>query len=262
MKVKKKSADDKPWEKMYTGKKQEKPVNKATDKAKTAERGKSEDRPKAAGAGKAGEKYKAAGAGKAGEKFKNAGAGKAGEKYKAAGAGKAGEKYKAAGAGKAGEKYKAAGAGKAGEKYKAAGAGKAVKNEKSVVKDEKGAVKKVVKEPRDFLYLLPKKTTAKSLAKTLDFLDRKAVEVWEDECILEITTKEGVITFEDIRESLDKEDLKILNDLRTKQVLSCDYESTNSELVQKVMTTFLKEFGGKIGSDTENFEPFLPVEKL
>ncbi len=56
MKVKKKSADDKPWEKMYTGKKQEKPVNKATDKAKTAERGKSEDRPKAAGAGKAGEK--------------------------------------------------------------------------------------------------------------------------------------------------------------------------------------------------------------
>ncbi|MBR4606500.1 MAG: hypothetical protein IKO41_09795 [Lachnospiraceae bacterium] len=222
MKVKKKSADDKPWEKMYTGKKQEKPVNnaadktvsKAADKAKTAERGKSGDRPKTAGVGK------------------NA------------------------------EKYKAAGAGKAGEKYKAAGAGKAVKNEKSAVKDEKAVVKKVVKEPRDFLYLLPKKTTAKSLAKTLDFLDRKAVEVWEDECILEITTKEGVITFEDIRESLDKEDLKILNDLRTKQVLSCDYESTNSELVQKVMATFLKEFGGKIGSDTENFEPFLPVEKL
>ena len=222
MKVKKKSADDKPWEKMYTGKKQEKPenkaadktVSKAADKAKTAERGKSEDRPKAAGAGKAG------------------------------------------------EKYKAAGAGKAGEKYKVAGAGKAVKNEKSVAKDEKGAVKKTVKEPRDFLYLLPKKTTAKSLAKALDFLERKAVEVWEDECILEITTKEGVITFEDIRESLDKEDLKILNDLRTKQVLSCDYESTNSELVQKVMTTFLKEFGGKIGSDTEDFEPFLPVEKL
>ncbi len=234
MKVKKKSADDKPWEKMYTGKKQEKPA----DRPKGAAKGKSED------------------------KSPKDSVGKTAEKYKAAGAGKAGDKYKAAGAGKAGEKYKTAGAGKAGEKYKTAGAGKAVKNEKSAVKDEKAAVKKTVKEPRDFLYLLPKKTTAKSLAKTLDFLERKAVEVWEDECIIEITTKEGVITFEDIRESLDKEDLKILNDLRTKQVLSCDYESTNSELVQKVMTTFLKEFGGKIGSDTENFEPFLPVEKL
>ena len=217
MKVKKKSADDKPWEKMYTGKAADKAANKPVDKAKAT--GKSEDRTKAAGTGKTADKYKSTGAGKAGDKYKSAGAGKAGDKYKTAGAGKA-------------------------------------------IKDEKSVVKKVVKEPRDFLYLLPKKTTAKSLAKALDFLDKKAVEVWDDECILEITTKEGVITFEDIRESLEKNDLKILNDLRTKQVLSCDYESTNSELVQKVMTTFLKEFGGKIGSDTEDFEPFVPVEKL
>ena len=229
MKVKKKSADDKPWEKMYTGKAADKAANKPADKAKAT--GKSEDRPKAAGAGKPADKYKTAGVGKAGDKYKTAGAGKATDKYKSTGAGKAGDKYKSAGAGKA-------------------------------VKDEKSVVKKVVKEPRDFLYLLPKKTTAKSLAKALDFLDKKAIEVWDDECILEITTKEGVITFEDIRESLEKNDLKILNDLRTKQVLSCDYESTNSELVQKVMTTFLKEFGGKIGSDTEDFEPFVPVEKL
>ena len=229
MKVKKKSADDKPWEKMYTGKTAEKSANKSADKAKAT--GKSEDRPKTAGAGKPADKYKTAGVGKAGDKYKTAGDGKATDKYKSTGAGKAGDKYKSAGAGKA-------------------------------IKDEKSVVKKVVKEPRDFLYLLPKKTTAKSLAKALDFLDKKAIEVWDDECILEITTKEGVITFEDIRESLEKNDLKILNDLRTKQVLSCDYESTNSELVQKVMTTFLKEFGGKIGSDTEDFEPFVPVEKL
>jgi transcriptional regulator of met regulon len=205
MKVKKKSADDKPWEKMYTGKAADKAANKPVDKAKAT--GKSEDRTKAAGTGKTADKYKSTGTGKAGDKYKSAGTAKP-------------------------------------------------------VKDEKSAVKKIVKEPRDFLYLLPKKTTAKSLAKALDFLDKKAVEVWDDECILEITTKEGVITFEDIRESLEKNDLKILNDLRTKQVLSCDYESTNSELVQKVMTTFLKEFGGKIGSDTEDFEPFVPVEKL
>jgi transcriptional regulator of met regulon len=174
---------------------------------------------------------------------------------KAKATGKSEDRTKAAGTGKTADKYKSTGTGKAGDKYKSAGTAKPVK-------DEKSAVKKIVKEPRDFLYLLPKKTTAKSLAKALDFLDKKAVEVWDDECILEITTKEGVITFEDIRESLEKNDLKILNDLRTKQVLSCDYESTNSELVQKVMTTFLKEFGGKIGSDTEDFEPFVPVEKL
>jgi hypothetical protein len=133
---------------------------------------------------------------------------------------------------------------------------------KIATKSDASAPKKPVKEFRDFLYLLPKKTTAKNLEKTLDFLDRKAIEVWEDECVLEITTKDGVITFEDIRDSLEKEDEKTLNDLRVKQVISCDYESTDAETVRKVMDAFLKAFGGKIGSDTEDFTPFLTVDKL
>lgn len=133
---------------------------------------------------------------------------------------------------------------------------------KSVVKSDTGAAKKPVKEFRDFLYLLPKKTTAKNMAKELGFLDKKAIEIWEDECVLEITTKDGVITFEDIRDSLEKEDEKVLNDLRVKQVISCDYESTDADTVQKVMNVFLKAFGGKIGSDTEDFTPFLTVDKL
>lgn len=129
-----------------------------------------------------------------------------------------------------------------------------------------GAVKKAkekpVKEFRDFLYLLPKKTSAKSLAKELDFVGKKSIEIWEDECVLEITTATGVITFEDVRETLEKEDEKILSSLRMKQVLSCDYESTDAETVRKVMNAFLKAFGGKIASDTEDFTPFLTPEEL
>lgn len=122
--------------------------------------------------------------------------------------------------------------------------------------------KKPVKEMRDFLYLLPKRTSAKSLFGALSFLDPKDVEIWEDECVIEISAGEGTITFEDIRESLEKEDKEILNDLRMKQVISCDYESTDAELVQKIMDAFLKAFGGKIGSDTEDFTPFLEVKNL
>lgn len=120
---------------------------------------------------------------------------------------------------------------------------------------------KPVKEMRDFLYLVPKRTSAKSFAEALKFIDPKSLEVWEDECVIEITAQ-GVITFEDIRESLEKEDKEVLNDLRMKQVISCDYESTDAELVQKIMTTFLKEFGGKIASDTEDFTPFLEPKDL
>ena len=180
------------------------------------------------------------------------GAGKAGANGKAAaGAGKARANGKAAaGAGKAGANGKAAaGTGKAGAAGKAGATGKA-------------AEKKVKKELRDFLYLLPKRVTAKSLASVLKFIERRNLEIWEDECVLEIATDDGIITIEDIRESLEKEDKAILNDLRMKQVLSCDYESTNAELVQRIMEAFLKAFGGTIASDTEDFRPFLTIEEI
>ena len=119
------------------------------------------------------------------------------------------------------------------------------------------------KEFLDFLYLLPKKVTAKQLAGSLEFLKKDCMEVWDEECVLEITTEHGgTITFEDIRESLEKEDEKTLSSLRMKQVLSCDYEASDRELVQKVMTVFLQQFEGKIGTDTEDFSPFLTVEEL
>ena len=195
----------------------------------------------------------AEGAGKAGANGKvAAGAGKAGANGKAAaGVGKAGANGKAAaGAGKAGANGKAAaGTGKAGAAGKAGATGKA-------------AEKKVKKELRDFLYLLPKRVTAKSLASVLKFIERRNLEIWEDECVLEIATDDGIITIEDIRESLEKEDKAILNDLRMKQVLSCDYESTNAELVQRIMEAFLKAFGGTIASDTEDFRPFLTIEEI
>ena len=196
-------------------------------------------------------KAKAGTAGDAGK----AGAGKAGVngtgKAATVGAGKAGVSSKAAaGAGKAGANGKAAaGTGKAGAAGKAGATGKA-------------AEKKVKKELRDFLYLLPKRVTAKSLASVLKFIERRNLEIWEDECVLEIATDDGIITIEDIRESLEKEDKAILNDLRMKQVLSCDYESTNAELVQRIMEAFLKAFGGTMASDTEDFRPFLTIEEI
>ena len=128
----------------------------------------------------------------------------------------------------------------------------------------------------DFLYLLPKKTKAKELGSVLSFLKKGSLEIWDEECVLEITTEHGTITFEDtditdpkvninfedIRDSLEREDEKTLSELRMKQVISCDYEAADRELVRKVMATFIEKFGGKIGSDTEDFTPFLNTEEL
>lgn len=138
-------------------------------------------------------------------------------------------------------------------------------DKKSATKKETTVKKENTKKASeflDFLYLLPKRTSAKELSKTIDFLPKSAIEVWEEECVIEITTTNGTITFEDIRDSLGKEDEKVLSDLRMKQVISCDYEASDRETVRKVMKAFLDKFGGKIGTDTEDFTPFLSAEEL
>ena len=151
-----------------------------------------------------------------------------------------------------------------------AGKGDAKKNTGKAPADKKPAGKKPEKqggrkstpEFRDFLYLLPKRTSAKQLAGVLTFLPKEAVEVWEDECVLEISEGGSVVTFEDIRDSLEKEDKQVLSDLRMKQVLACDYTAADADLVRRIMDAFVKNFGGKIGSDTEDFTPFLSPEEL
>lgn len=115
---------------------------------------------------------------------------------------------------------------------------------------------------RSFLYLLPQKSSAAELAKTLDFIPKKEVEIWEEECVLEIRSRGSAVTFEDIRDSLGKEDKDVLSELRVTQVIACDYEAADAAMVRKIMEYFLKKFGGKIGSDTENFEPFLSLEEI
>lgn len=133
---------------------------------------------------------------------------------------------------------------------------------KPAAKSEKKSDKKKVSQYMDFLYLVPKKTSAKDFAKVLSFLEKGSLEVWEEECVLEITTANGTITFEDIRDSLEKEDKEVLSGLRMKQVLSCDYELSDASLVKKIMEAFFKAFGGKIGSDTEDFAPFITLEEI
>lgn len=154
-------------------------------------------------------------------------------------------------------------AGKTGDKREGK-SGVSGKNEAKGGAVAKAPEKKPAKAPRycDFLYLLPKRASAKELGNALSFLKKGSLEIWEEDCILEITTENGTITFEDIRDSLEKEDEKILSGLRMKQVLSCDYVETDRELVRKVMTALMDRFGGRIGSDTEDFAPFMNVEEI
>lgn len=117
---------------------------------------------------------------------------------------------------------------------------------------------------KSFLYLLPEKHTAEELAQVLTDagFDKKKVEIWKEINLLELTLENGSVYVEDFEESLRKEDEDTLSGLGMQQVYSVTYPAEEAKSVKEIMQKWQASFGGKLGSDTEDFAPFLTIEEL
>lgn len=117
---------------------------------------------------------------------------------------------------------------------------------------------------KSFLYLLPEKHTAEELAQVLTDagFDRKKVEIWKEINLLELTPENGSVYVEDFEESLRKEDEDTLSGLGMQQVYSVTYPAEEAKSVKEIMQKWQASFDGKLGSDTEDFAPFLTIEEL
>lgn len=117
---------------------------------------------------------------------------------------------------------------------------------------------------KSFLYLLPEKHTAEELAQVLTDagFDKKKVEIWKEINLLELTLENGSVYVEDFEESLRKEDEDTLSGLGMQQVYSVTYPAEEAKSVKEIMQKWQSSFEGKLGSDTEDFAPFLTIEEL
>lgn len=117
---------------------------------------------------------------------------------------------------------------------------------------------------KSFLYLLPEKHMAEELAQVLTDagFDKKKVEIWKEINLLELTLENGSVYVEDFEESLRKEDEDTLSGLGMQQVYSVTYPAEEAKSVREIMQKWMASFGGKLGSDTEDFTPFLTIEEL
>lgn len=117
---------------------------------------------------------------------------------------------------------------------------------------------------KSFLYLLPEKHMVEELAQVLTDtgFDKKKVEIWKEINLLELTLENGSVYVEDFEESLRKEDEDTLSGLGMQQVYSVTYPAEEAKSVKEIMQKWMASFGGKLGSDTEDFAPFLTIEEL
>ena len=130
---------------------------------------------------------------------------------------------------------------------------------------DSGAAKAAPKQEEvlSFLYMLPEDTDVLRLSEALDFMAEKAVEIWTEINLMELTLKNGTMTFEDLMPDMQGEaDGKLLDELKVKQVYACDYEARDREEVRRIMEALTKKLGGFAASDTEDFRPFLQIGEL
>ena len=130
---------------------------------------------------------------------------------------------------------------------------------------DSGAAKAAPKQEEvlSFLYMLPEDTDVRRLSEALDFMAEKAVEIWTEINLMELTLKDSVMTFEDLIPDMQGEaDGKLLDELKVKQVYACDYEARDREEVRRIMEALTKKLGGFAASDTEDFRPFLQIGEL
>lgn len=115
----------------------------------------------------------------------------------------------------------------------------------------------------NFLYMLPEAADVRRLSEALDFMAEKAVEIWTEINLMELTLKGGTMTFEDLVPEMQGEtDRKLLDELKVMQVYTCDYEARDREEVRRIMEALIKKLGGFVASDTEDFRPFLQIGEL
>lgn len=132
-------------------------------------------------------------------------------------------------------------------------------------KMDSGAAKAASKQEEvlSFLYMLPEAADVRRLSEALDFMTEKAVEIWTEINLMELTLKGGTMTFEDLMPDMQGEtDGKLLDELKVKQVYACDYEARDREEVRRIMEALTKKLGGFAASDTEDFRPFLQIGEL
>lgn len=123
--------------------------------------------------------------------------------------------------------------------------------------------KKPVRKIVEYYYFLENEVTARDLQRAAGEAWFEKADIWPDLNLMEVVMQFDSLIFQDAEECfIDPADLAWFeeNGIRTKYQIS--YDTGDSEAVRAVMKQIMTVLGGRICSDTDDFEPSWTVEQL
>lgn len=125
------------------------------------------------------------------------------------------------------------------------------------------AVKKNVKTIYEFYYMSPVAMNAKELSLCIASVPEENVEVWNELNLVEVVLANDSLIFQDARECfVDPLDLDYIRENDIKTIYQMSYDTLDQTAVRLVMREILEQKGGRICSDTDDFEPIFTLENV
>lgn len=135
-------------------------------------------------------------------------------------------------------------------------------NEKKLSK-KVTAVKKNVKNIYEFYYMSPTEMNARELSLCIASVPEEQVEIWTELNLVEVVLANDSLIFQDARECfVDPLDLEYIRDNDIKTIYQISYDAMDQSVVRIVMKEILEQKGGRICSDTDDFEPVFTLENV
>lgn len=123
--------------------------------------------------------------------------------------------------------------------------------------------KKPVRRIVEYYYLIQQDVTARDLQKAVGEEWFEKADIWPELNLMEVELNYDSLIFQDAAECfIDAADIAYFEaqGIRTKYQIS--YDTGDIEAVRKVMKNIMTVIGGRICSDTDDFEPSYTVEQV
>lgn len=123
--------------------------------------------------------------------------------------------------------------------------------------------KKNEKHILEFYYMTQAQTEAKALSKNIEAVPEDSIEVWRELNLMEVVMEADSLIFQDASECfIDPLDLEFLDEHHIKTKYQISFDVSDIEAVRSVMRDVLKNNGGFICSDTDDFKPVYTLENI
>ncbi|HIQ98789.1 MAG TPA: hypothetical protein IAB23_03810 [Candidatus Scybalocola faecavium] len=124
-------------------------------------------------------------------------------------------------------------------------------------------IRKSPKKILEFYYMIPGETCAKELSRYITTVDEEKIEIWTELNLMEVIMENDSLIFQDAWKCfVDPLDQEYIQDHGIKTIYQISYDERDLPCVRQVMKELLNKAGGRICSDTDDFEPVYTLDNI